>query len=73
MELQRARSSHEVQQVVKLLDLMYEEAKEALVTTPPEGFSAGQAKAQQLGQLSALLSRPSFAETQAQYKTTTKE
>lgn len=62
-----------MQQMVKLLDLMYEEAKEALVVTPPEGFSAGQAKAQQLNTLIGLLTRPSFADSQAQYNRQIKE
>lgn len=64
-----------MQQVVKLLDLMYEEAKEALVVTPPEGLTIGQAKAQQLATLVGLLTRPSFAESQAAFKpqTSTKE
>lgn len=62
------RASHEVQTVVRLLDLMYEDAKDALVTVPAEGFSAAQATAQTLGRLHSQLTRPSFADSQIPYK-----
>jgi hypothetical protein len=48
---------------------MYEDTKEAMVTAVAGNLPVFQAKAQLLGHLCEQLSRPSFTEAQAQYKT----
>jgi hypothetical protein len=66
--LQQTRNNHDVLQVVRLLDLMYEDAKDALVSAPRDEFEAAQAKARTLQQLRSKLSQPSMAESQAVYR-----
>lgn len=57
-----------MQQVIKLLDLMYEETKEVMVTVPQDGLPSAQAKAQAYDHLRNLLTRPSLAESQARFQ-----
>lgn len=57
-----------MQQVARLLELMYEDMKELMVNAPPGNLLVIQSKAQLLEHLHGQLSRPGFAESQAQYK-----
>jgi hypothetical protein len=66
--VQQSRNNHDVQQVVRLLDLMYEEAKDALVACGMDMFEAAQSKAQTIAHIRNKLSQPSMAEAQAIYR-----
>ena len=57
-----------MQQVIKLLDLLYEETKEVMVTVPQDTLPSAQAKAQAYDHLRNLLTRPSFSESQARFQ-----
>jgi len=66
--IQQSRNNHDVQQVVRLLDLMYEDAKDALVGASAESFASLQSKAQTIMHIRTKLSQPSMAEAQAAYR-----
>ncbi len=66
--LQQVRNNHDVQQVVRLLDLMYEEAKDTLVACAKDEFESAQAKARTIVHIRAKLTQPSMAEAQAPYR-----
>jgi hypothetical protein len=68
--IQQARNNHDVQQVVRLLDLMYEDAKDALVAVARDEYEAAQAKARTIWHIRNKLSQPSMAESQAPYRIT---
>lgn len=68
--IQQARNNHDVQQVVRLLDLMYEDAKDALVAVARDEYEAAQAKARTILHIRNKLSQPSMAESQAPYRKT---
>jgi hypothetical protein len=63
-----ARNSHESQQVIKLLDLMYELAKEEMVAVTEENLAVTQAKARTIKHIRNQLAQPTMAESQAPYK-----
>lgn len=66
--IQQVRNNHDLLQVVRLLDLMYEDAKDALVSVPRDEYEAAQAKARTILQIRNKLSQPSMAEAQAPYR-----
>ena len=66
--IQQARNNHDVRQVVRLLDLMYEDAKDALVAVARDEYEAAQAKARTILHIRNKLSQPSMAESQAPYR-----
>jgi hypothetical protein len=68
--IQQARNNHDVQQVVRLLDLMYEDAKDALVAVARDEYESAQAKARTILHIRNKLSQPSMAESQAPYRKT---
>jgi hypothetical protein len=57
-----------VQQVVRLLDLMYEDAKDALVAVVRDEYEAAQSKARTILLIRNKLTQPSMAESQAPYR-----
>lgn len=63
-----ARNSHEAQLVIKLLDLMYEQAKEEMVSVAEEQLAVTQARARTIKHIRNQLSQPTMAELQAPYK-----
>lgn len=65
--LQAARSNHDIQQVVRWLDLVIEEARDALVITDRDGHDTAASKVVTLSAVRQVLTRPSMAETQAKY------
>lgn len=67
--VQAARLDSGVQSVVKLLDIMYEQAKEEMVQGIPEQLNELRVKAITIDFIRNRISRPSLTETQAQYVT----
>lgn len=66
-ELQVARNNHDILQVVQLLGLMIEDARDALVLTNRDGHDAASSKVITLEAVRKLLTQPSMAEMQAPY------
>lgn len=67
--VQAARLDSGVQAVVRLLDIMYEQAKEEMVQGMPESLNELRVKAITIDSIRNRITRPSLTEAQAQYVT----
>ena len=66
-KLRAARHNQEVQLVLQLIDVMYEEAREQLMSATPMTFAAFQAEAHALASIRKMITNPSIAEAQAKF------
>lgn len=67
--LQAARNNSDIKQVARWVELMIEDARDALVVAGRDGHDAASAKVIMLLAMHKVLTQPSMAEMQAPYAT----